>query len=76
MKNGNLLDAAESAGFQVLLTVDRGLEYQQNMTGRKIAVIVFHASSALRDDLLRYLQDSLALLAEIQPGEVVRVPRR
>jgi predicted nuclease of predicted toxin-antitoxin system len=37
LKNGDLLNAAESAGFDVLLTVDRGFEYQQNLAGRKIA---------------------------------------
>jgi len=41
LKNGELLDAVESAHFDVLLTVDRGLEYQQNLTGRKIAIINF-----------------------------------
>jgi hypothetical protein len=38
-KNGELLTLAEAAGFDVLVTVDRGLPYQQNLTGRKIALI-------------------------------------
>jgi len=33
LKNGELLNAAESAHFDVLLTVDRGLEYEQNLAG-------------------------------------------
>ncbi len=36
-KNGELLEAAENAGYDVLLTGDLSLEYQQNMTGREIA---------------------------------------
>jgi len=40
LKNGELLDAAESAHFDVLLTVDRGLEYEQNLAGRRIAIII------------------------------------
>src|ERR1041384_3862636 len=35
--NGELLAAAEAAGFEVLLTTDKNLRYQQNLTGRKIA---------------------------------------
>jgi hypothetical protein len=33
------LTAAESAGFDVLLTTDKNLRYQQNISGRKIAVV-------------------------------------
>jgi hypothetical protein len=38
LKNGDLLDRAESKRFEVLITVDQGLEYQQNLPGRKITV--------------------------------------
>ncbi len=38
--NGELLKAAEEAGFDVLLTTDKNLPYQQNLTGRKIAIVV------------------------------------
>jgi hypothetical protein len=39
-KNGELLALAESAGFQVFLTLDRGIEYQQNLHPRTIAVVI------------------------------------
>jgi hypothetical protein len=35
-----LLDAAEKAGFEVFVTADRNLSYQQNLSGRKIAIVV------------------------------------
>jgi hypothetical protein len=38
--NGELLDAAEAAGFQVLLTTDKNIQYQQNLTKRTIAIVV------------------------------------
>jgi hypothetical protein len=44
-KNGELLNAAESAGYDVLLTGDLSLEYQQNMAGRKIAMVSLSANS-------------------------------
>ena len=40
LRNGELLDAAEAAGFDVLLTTDRNIRYQQNLTGRRIAIVV------------------------------------
>jgi hypothetical protein len=40
LRNGELLDAAEAAGFEVFVTTDRNLRYQQNLAGRRIAVIV------------------------------------
>jgi hypothetical protein len=40
LRNGELLDATEASGFEVFLTTDRNLRYQQNLTGRRIAIIV------------------------------------
>src|ERR1041385_6756912 len=39
-KNGDLLKAAEEAGFEVLLTPDKNLAFQQNLKVRKIAIVV------------------------------------
>lgn len=38
--NGELLQAAEEAGFDVLVTTDKNLRYQQNLADRKIAIVV------------------------------------
>jgi hypothetical protein len=40
LKNGELLSAAEQAGFDVFLTTDKNIRYQQNLENRKIAVVV------------------------------------
>lgn len=40
LRNGELLDAAEAAGFDVFVTTDRNLRFQQNLTGRRIAIVV------------------------------------
>jgi hypothetical protein len=39
LKNGDLLNAAEAAGFDILLTCDQNIPYQQNLTRRKIALV-------------------------------------
>ena len=40
LQNGELLNVAEAAGFDVLITTDKNLRYQLNLTGRHIAIIV------------------------------------
>ena len=40
LTNGDLLAAADRAGFDVLLTADKNMRYQQNLTGRRIALVV------------------------------------
>ena len=45
LENGELLRAAEVAGFEVLVTTDLNLWYQQNLTERRIAVVVLTTTS-------------------------------
>lgn len=73
LENGELLEAAEAAKFDVLLTVDRGFEYQQNLAGRRIALIVFCGKSVLFEDLLPLMSACLDRLKSIRPGEVARI---
>ena len=40
LSNGDLLAEAERAGFEVFLTADKNIRYQQNLAGRRIAVVV------------------------------------
>lgn len=73
LKNGDLLNAAESAGFEVLLTVDRGFEYEQNLVGRKIAVVIFRARSIALEELLPFVPALLGRLESVQPGEIATI---
>ena len=45
LKNGELLTAAESKGFEVFVTTDTNLAYQQNLSNRKIAIVVLSTTS-------------------------------
>src|SRR5664279_1201537 len=40
LRNGDLLTAAEEAGFDILLTTDKNMRYQQNLAGRRIGMVV------------------------------------
>ncbi|MEJ8836869.1 hypothetical protein [Ramlibacter sp. AN1133] len=45
LQNGALIAAAEAEGFEVFLTTDKNLKYQQNLAGRRLAVIVLSTTS-------------------------------
>jgi hypothetical protein len=50
VKNGRLLEAAEAAGFDVLLTVDQSIPNQQNLAGRRISLVILCGpTNRLRD---------------------------
>jgi hypothetical protein len=44
LENGDLLDAAEHAGFDLLLTCDQNVRYQQNFTGRRISLVILSSN--------------------------------
>lgn len=73
LKNGDLLESAEAARFDVFLTVDQGIEYQQNLSGRKIAMMILRAKSNRLRDLLPLVPACLKVLESVQPGQIVRV---
>ena len=66
MKNGELLSAAEAAGFEVLVTTDTNLRYQQNLATRKIGVVVLATTSWPR---IRKVAEQVAILvSRAAPG--------
>jgi hypothetical protein len=71
-KNGALLRAA-AAEFDVLLTGDRNLEFQQNVGNLAIAVIVLQAADNRIDTLRPLLPQVMEALNTIQPRQLVRV---
>ncbi|HTV30178.1 MAG TPA: DUF5615 family PIN-like protein [Xanthobacteraceae bacterium] len=72
IKNGELL-ALASERFDVFITADRNLSFQQNMTGLHIAVIVLHARTNRLSELLPLVPKLLSALEVAQPGAVTLV---
>ena len=71
LENGALLDAAEQAGFDMLLTCDQNVRYQQNFTGRRLAVVIL---STNHWPSLRPVAARVATAVDfVQLGQVVRV---
>ena len=72
LSNGDLLDVAESEGYDLLITTDQNMRHQQNLAGRRLAVIVL-LSGAWPYAQSR-VEDIRAAVAEAQPGELREVP--
>src|SRR3990172_4934863 len=71
-KNGELLRLA-AGRFDVLITVDRSLLYQQNLEGIPIAVISLGDRSNRLKDLRPLMAQVQAMLSTVKPGQMVRV---
>ena len=73
LKNGALLDAAETAGFGVLVTGDQNLQFQQNLAKRRLGIVVLCAASNALEDLLPLVPSTLTAIDAIRPGQIIRI---
>ena len=69
--NGELLAAAESAGFEVLVTTDKNMRFQQNLPDRKIAFVV--SGNSQWPVLRRYVERVVAAVNAATPGSYAEV---
>ena len=72
-KDGELLSLMTSAGFEVLVTVDKSIRHQQNLQAVGVAVVVLVASTNRLADLLPRVPEALTALDTIQPGDIVEI---
>lgn len=76
MRNGDLLNRAETAGYELLITTDQSMRYQQNMSDRKISIIILLSNSWPR---IRLQTDRIReVVTEISVGQIreVEIPIR
>lgn len=71
LANGALLQAAEEGGFDLLLSTDKNIRYQQNLQGRRIAIVILGNSQ--RPAVHRYIDRVVAAVDAAKPGSYVEV---
>ena len=71
LRNGDLLTAAEQAGFDLLLTTDKNMSYQQNLKGRKMAIVV--VSSNNWDFVKAHIAGIMIAIDAVTPGSYTEV---
>jgi hypothetical protein len=72
VSNGDLLNSAEMAGFELLVTTDRRIRYQQNLSARKIAIVVL-AGSTKWSRIRECLERITAAVGASPPGSYTEV---
>ena len=71
LKNGELLRQAEEGGYDLLLTSDKNIRYQQNLSGRKIAIVVL--GNQQWPDVRLHLERIVAAINAASPGSYSEV---
>jgi len=71
LQNGALISAAEEDGFEVFVTTDKNLKYQQNLVGRRLAIVVLLSTSWPR--IRRVLPSVVEAIATASPGSYQEV---
>jgi predicted nuclease of predicted toxin-antitoxin system len=74
LRNGELLEKMRQERFDVLITGDRNLQFQQNLPGARVAVIVLRAGSTRLAETLPLMSPLLTLLRDVKPGTVTFLP--
>jgi predicted nuclease of predicted toxin-antitoxin system len=70
--NGELLRLAEGE-FDVFITLDKGVQHQQNLAGRKIAVLVIQSKSNRLADILPHVSACISALRNIKQGDLIHI---
>ncbi len=73
-KNGELLRLAERE-FDALVSTDKSIPHQQNVSSLDLAVVLLRAKSNALEDLAPLMEEVDAALGSVEPGTVVRIPR-
>jgi PIN like domain len=72
LKNGNLIRAV-SETFEVLITVDKNIEHQQNKEKLSIAILILSAKSNRYESLSPLIPEALKILENIKIGEIITI---
>ena len=72
LENGELIQRAEEDGYEVIVTTDQSMRYQQNLAGRRLAVVVLLATAWPR--IQHRTAEIRAAIEKIRPGELTEVP--
>jgi hypothetical protein len=70
--NGELLLLADNR-YEVFVTLDKGVQFQQNVAGRTFGIILIRAKSSRVADILPHIPACLIAIRSIRPGQVIQI---
>jgi hypothetical protein len=68
-----LLALASDAGFEVFVTADRGVEFEQNLAANDIAIVMLVAASNRLEHLRPLMAQVNAALGDLKPGQLLKI---
>jgi predicted nuclease of predicted toxin-antitoxin system len=71
LTNGDLLKMAEQVGFDVMITTDKGIRYQQNLAGRRLSLVVIGTNDWTR--IRRSKSVVVDAISEVPPGSFLEI---
>ena len=74
-KNGNLMKSAIAEGFDILLTIDKNLQFQNNITEYNIVIVIFDSKNSKLESLLPFIPVFEKLISSFEKGKVYSLPR-
>lgn len=75
LKNGKLIQSASETGFEVLISVDKNIEHQQNKTNLPLAILILSARNNRIESLLPLMNEALKVLENIKTGEIITIKK-
>lgn len=73
LENGDLIKAAEQDGFEAMITVDKNVEYQQSLAGRKLSIIVLTPRLVFYEHIAPLAPDVESALADLPQGSFIKI---
>ncbi len=73
LENGEFIRKAEEDGYEVIVTTDQNMRYQQNLTGSRLAIVVLMMATAW-PRVQNRTKEIRAAIQEVEPGQVREVP--
>jgi predicted nuclease of predicted toxin-antitoxin system len=73
IRNGELLQRAASEGFDAILTIDAGIEYEQNLSALPCSVVIIRAQSNAFEHIEPHLPALLRALTALQPRTLIKI---
>ena len=74
LENGELIQKAEDGGYDIIVTTDQSMRYQQNLADRRLAVVVLKSTAWLR--VQNCIEEIRTAIENVRPGQVTEVPIR
>ena len=75
LKNGELIRSASERGFEVLVSVDKNIEHQQNKENLPLAILVLSAKNNRIESLLPLMTEALEVLENIKTGDIITIEK-